>query len=96
MVTIFLIDHDDYQINNLLQVPKPNILTNKQPLVMGAIRVTWPVSVSSVCCFSFLLGCGHTPAVVKPRCDPDQSREPRYLTLTLMGRHYRFELSTLG
>ena len=29
------------------------------------------------------------------RCDPDQSRELLYLTLTLLGRHNRFQPSTL-
>lgn len=55
MVTSCLINHDGYLISGLLHAPSPNLLTNKQFLVMTTVWVTWPVSGSCVCCFSFLL-----------------------------------------
>lgn len=96
METSCTIDLDDCLISGLLEAPSPNLLTNKHFLVMSTTWVTWPVSVSLVCCYSFLLGCGHTPVIQRHRCDADQSRKPRYLIVTLLGRHNRFELSTFG
>lgn len=54
------------------------------------------MSVSTVCCYSVVLSCGHTPAIQRHHYDSDQNRKPPYLTLTLMGRHNRFDLSTFG
>lgn len=96
VVTSCLIDHDDFLISGLLQtVPALTYWQTSIFVVMS--NYMGDLACVSVLSLLFQLSArlwSHPSATVRHRCDPEQSRKPLYLTSTLMGRHYRFELST--